>query len=115
MILPISRILVALGQKRKLGRKPAEGIDCTLVKGIAFGFTIYAEHAVRPMNDIDLWIKKSDLSAVQRLMYEMGYRGGEWLDPENVPDYVTELSFSLYMMQRYHISSRMLLPLYYGK
>ena len=77
-----------------LKRFAAEGIDCTLIKGIAFGFTIYAEHAVRPMNDIDLWIQKSDLLVVQRLMYEMGYQGGEWLDPENIPHYVTELTFS---------------------
>jgi hypothetical protein len=76
-----------------LKRFAAEGIDCTLIKGIAFGFTIYSEHAARPMNDIDLWIQKSDLPIVQPLMYAMGYCGGEWLDPENIPDYVTELSF----------------------
>jgi hypothetical protein len=76
-----------------LKRFAAEGIDCTLIKGIAFGFTIYTEHAVRSMNDIDLWIQKSDLPVVQRLMYEMGYQDGEWLDSQNVPDYVTELSF----------------------
>lgn len=74
-------------------RFAAEGIDCTLLKGIAFGFTIYTEHSVRSMNDIDLWIQKSDLPVVQRLMYEMGYQDGDWLDPKNVPEYVTELSF----------------------
>lgn len=76
-----------------LKRFAEEDIDCTLIKGIAFGFTIYSEHAVRPMNDIDLWIQKSDLPIVQRLMYAMGYCGGEWLDSENIPEYVTELSF----------------------
>lgn len=76
-----------------LNRLLAAGIDCTLVKGIALGFTVYAEHAVRPMNDMDLWIQKSDVPAARRLMYEMGYRGGEWFDPDSAADYVTELAF----------------------
>jgi hypothetical protein len=77
-----------------LRRFAAEGIDCTLIKGVAFGFTIYTEHAVRPMNDMDLWIQKKDLPAVCRIFKEMGYQDdGEWPDPGNIPGYVSEFSF----------------------
>ncbi len=77
-----------------LQRFMAEGIDCTLIKGIAFGQTIYPEHAVRRMNDIDFWIQKKDVAVVWQLLKEMGYQDdGKWRDANSIPDYVSELSF----------------------
>jgi hypothetical protein len=77
-----------------LDRLAAHNIDCTLIKGIAFGATIYSEQAVRPMNDIDLWIQKKDLPVVWRLFKEMGYQGdGEKPDFARIPEYISELSF----------------------
>lgn len=77
-----------------LDRLAAHHVDCTLMKGAAFGATIYSEQAVRPMNDIDLWIQKKDLPVVWQLFKEMGYQeDGKPPDFDSIPDYISELSF----------------------
>lgn len=54
-----------------------EGIDLLLVKGIALCNFVYSEIALRPMRDIDLLVRKSDLERAQAILVELGYRPAE--------------------------------------
>ena len=50
-----------------------EGIDVLLVKGIALCNFVYSEIGLRPMRDIDLLVKKSDLKRAERVLLDLGY------------------------------------------
>jgi Uncharacterised nucleotidyltransferase len=49
------------------------GIDVLLVKGIALCNFVYSEIALRPMRDIDLLVKKSDLKNAECILLDLGY------------------------------------------
>lgn len=50
-----------------------EGIDVLLVKGIALCNFVYSETGLRPMRDIDLLVKKSDLKKAEKVLLDLGY------------------------------------------
>lgn len=50
-----------------------EGVDVLLVKGIALCNFVYGEIGLRPMRDIDLLVKKSDLKRAERVLLDLGY------------------------------------------
>ena len=49
------------------------GIPVIVLKGAYLSEKIYPHNGLRPMGDIDLLVKKSDLSIVQEKLLEMGY------------------------------------------
>jgi len=51
----------------------AEGIDVFLVKGIALANTVYEEGGLRPMRDIDLLIRKTDVESACSTLAEHGF------------------------------------------
>lgn len=55
----------------------AAGIDLLLVKGIALSNFVYSEIGLRPMRDIDLLVRKSDLQRAQEILFELGYAPAE--------------------------------------
>lgn len=59
-----------------------EGIDLLLVKGIALCNFVYSESALRPMRDIDLLVRKSDLEKAQAVLVELGYQA---VDEHDIP------------------------------
>ncbi len=50
-----------------------EGIDVLLVKGIALCNFVYSEIGLRPMRDLDLLVKKSDLEKAEKILLDLGY------------------------------------------
>jgi len=50
-----------------------QGIDVLLVKGIALCNFVYDEIGLRPMRDIDLLVKKSDLKKAEEVLLDLGY------------------------------------------
>ncbi len=50
-----------------------EGVDVLLVKGIALCNFVYSEIGLRPMRDIDLLVKKSDLKKAEIILLDLGY------------------------------------------
>lgn len=53
----------------------AEQIEVIILKGALLAPTVYAEAALRPMNDIDLLFRPQDLPRVGSLLERLGYRG----------------------------------------
>lgn len=49
------------------------GIDAIVLKGACLAETVYDDIALRPMHDIDILIRKEDLSVVQEVLLGMGY------------------------------------------
>jgi len=60
-----------------------EKIDVLLVKGIALSNFAYSEIGLRPMRDVDLLVKKSDLARANEILFELGYLPE---DNEDIPD-----------------------------
>jgi len=54
-----------------------EDVDVLLVKGIALCNFVYEDPASRPMRDIDLLVKKSDLKKAKRILLDLGYTAVE--------------------------------------
>ncbi|CAN5889206.1 hypothetical protein BH11MYX3_BH11MYX3_44790 [soil metagenome] len=52
----------------------ADGIDIALIKGCAFVGTIYPDPAERPMNDMDVLIRKHQLPAAIEHMLALGFQ-----------------------------------------
>lgn len=65
--------------ERVLSRLEANGVEAILLKGAALALTVYPDPALRPMGDIDLLIRPSDLRAAVDALEAMGY------EPENPP------------------------------
>ncbi len=49
------------------------GIPVILLKGIAYAGTIYPDPAERPMSDIDLLVRSSDMSTAEQALARLGY------------------------------------------
>jgi hypothetical protein len=49
------------------------GVPVALIKGIAYAGTVYADHAERPMQDIDLLVRRADLPAALRCLSGLGF------------------------------------------
>lgn len=72
----------------------AAGVETVLLKGIAFCQTLYPDPALRPMNDLDFWIRPSDISAAWNTLETMGLHSkGLWNNPDAIPEHVTQLDF----------------------
>ncbi|GIK56063.1 MAG: nucleotidyltransferase family protein [Chloroflexi bacterium] len=72
----------------------AVGVETVLLKGIAFCLTLYPDPAVRPMNDLDLWLQPADLPAAWRMMAGQGFHDkGLWPDVTAIPEHITQLDF----------------------
>lgn len=70
------------------------GVKTVWLKGIAFCLTLYPDPAVRPMNDLDLWLQRADLPAAWRVMADLGFHDkGLWSDVTAIPPYITQLDF----------------------
>jgi hypothetical protein len=70
------------------------GVQCVLLKGIAFCLTIYPDTAVRPMSDLDLWIQRRDWPRVWQVMQKLGYETDKlWDSPQAIPEHVTTIEF----------------------
>lgn len=50
------------------------GVPVIVLKGMALAHLVYPEPALRPMSDIDLWVKPADLSAADSALREAGLR-----------------------------------------
>jgi hypothetical protein len=50
-----------------------QGVDAVALKGAALADAVYENRALRPMSDIDLLIRKSDVPAVEELLKARGY------------------------------------------
>lgn len=72
----------------------AVGVETVLLKGIAFCLTLYPDPAVRPMNDLDLWLQPADLPTAWRVMADLGFHDkGLWPDVAAIPPHVAQLDF----------------------
>ncbi|HRQ37740.1 MAG TPA: nucleotidyltransferase family protein [Chloroflexota bacterium] len=72
----------------------AAGVQTVLLKGIAFYLTIYPDPAVRPMNDLDLWLQPGDVPIAWQVMADLGFHDkGLWPDATAIPPHVTQLDF----------------------
>ena len=49
------------------------GIQVALLKGVAFGETVYQNPAYKRMNDIDLLVHKSDINAIYKIYDDLDY------------------------------------------
>ena len=71
-------LIVADRRRRTLrevvSRFAAHGIELALIKGCAFVGTIYPDPAERPMNDMDVLVRKAQLPEAIRCMLALGFR-----------------------------------------
>ncbi|MDY6865830.1 MAG: nucleotidyltransferase family protein [Halobacteriota archaeon] len=59
-----------------------EGIGTIILKGAALAETVYGDIGLRPFSDVDLLIKKENLSEAKKILSEMGYMLDEEVSPE---------------------------------
>jgi hypothetical protein len=59
-----------------------EKIPLILLKGAVLADLIYGDVALRPMRDVDILVRKSDLDAADELLRRMGYTPNETYRPE---------------------------------
>jgi hypothetical protein len=72
----------------------AVGLETVLLKGIAFYLTLYPDPAMRPMNDLDFWLRPSAIPAAWNALEKIGLHGkGLWPNPNAIPEHVTQLDF----------------------
>lgn len=50
-----------------------ESIPIVLLKGAALSHSVYRDIGLRPMSDLDLWVRAPDMPAAARLMVEAGF------------------------------------------
>lgn len=74
-------------------RLAARGIPVIVLKGVAFGETIYADPAYKKMNDLDLLFRPADVPALREVLRDLDLvplalldGGDEEDDPQTVPD-----------------------------
>lgn len=75
-----------------------DGIPVIALKGAHLAEVVYGNIALRPMGDADLLVKQKDLSRVQDLLVEEGYRASKeetFCSPEHLPPYRKEGSTSI--------------------
>lgn len=68
-------------------------IKVIALKGVALGEMVYSNRALRPLGDIDLLIKKGDLSVIEKIMDSIGYY---------IPGHL--LSKEFYLKNHFHLS-----------
>ncbi len=73
--------------RQALDRLTALAIPVALLKGAALAETVYPEPVVRPMDDVDLLVRRSDVQQARSALLELGYRDRE---PELRPGYLLE-------------------------
>lgn len=66
------------------------GVRCAPLRGLALAERLYGDSAVRPMGDIDLLIRKDDLSQVAAVLHDLGYR-----DVDRRPGFARAFSYTL--------------------
>ncbi len=59
----------------------AAGIGTIVLKGAAFTEALYGNLALRPMKDLDLLVRPSDLDSAERVVRGLGYAPDEWFRP----------------------------------
>lgn len=57
------------------------GIGAIVLKGAAFTEALYGNLALRPMKDLDLLVRPSDLDRAEELVRGLGYEPDEWFRP----------------------------------
>ncbi|MCF6155443.1 MAG: hypothetical protein E3K36_09355 [Candidatus Brocadia sp.] len=67
---------------RILGAFRVKGMKIIVLKGAALAKTVYGDIGLRPMSDIDLLVKKEDLSHAEKIMTELGYHFHGDMPPE---------------------------------
>ena len=51
----------------------AGGIPVIVLKGAALAETVYENVALRPMNDVDLLVRKEELDRTEAVLFDLGY------------------------------------------
>lgn len=64
------RLVAASGVLRSLA---ARGVGVAVVKGVAFGVTIYGDPGYKRMNDVDVFARRRDLDAIEAIYREHGF------------------------------------------
>jgi hypothetical protein len=59
--------------RRLLAAVAEASIDAVLLKGTGLAYSVYAEPALRPRNDVDFMIRPRDEAAVRRVLCALGY------------------------------------------
>ncbi|WP_265529450.1 nucleotidyltransferase domain-containing protein [Sphingomicrobium marinum] len=59
-----------------------EGVDAVALKGAALAFTAYPQPGLRPMRDIDLWVRPADALRAHHVLLAAGYQAVTPGDPE---------------------------------
>jgi len=65
------------------------GIKVIVLKGAALAEAVYGDIALRPMNDIDLMVKKEDLPTAEKIISDLGYT----FDGKEPPEWYRENHF----------------------
>lgn len=51
----------------------AKNLEFIVLKGMALAYYVYRDVALRPMGDIDLFVRKEDVSKMEQILLELGY------------------------------------------
>jgi hypothetical protein len=57
-----------------LGQFAERGIEAAPYKGVMLGYQLYGDVALRPVEDLDLFVRRADLERAQQVLIENGYR-----------------------------------------
>jgi hypothetical protein len=69
----IRNMLLYQELKKILNALQERGVKVIVLKGAALAEIVYPKRALRPMSDIDLLVRKEDVSTVEDKLVEMGY------------------------------------------
>ncbi len=72
-------------------------LACAPIRGFALAERIHGDVAARPMGDLDLLVRKDDLSGVATLLEALGYR-----EVDRRPGFAREFSYTLKFVKRRH-------------
>ncbi|MBK8798176.1 MAG: nucleotidyltransferase family protein [Anaerolineales bacterium] len=85
---------LALEEAARLwARCAAQGIDAVALKGVALLATIYQDRGVRPLGDIDLWVRAQDGAEAQAVLRAAGYHGLPHQDTRGPQRFLAERTF----------------------
>lgn len=85
---------LALEEAARLwARFAAQGIDAVALKGVALLATIYQDRGVRPLGDIDLWVRAQDAAKAKTTLRAAGYHALPYQDVRGPQRFLAERTF----------------------
>lgn len=73
-LIPLSRNIILLNSAKAFIRElKSKTIEFAVLKGLYLAFSVYPDAGLRPMADLDLLVRRSDLDKISEILISLGY------------------------------------------